>query len=160
MSGQGAPDLRVDATGMRVAIVAGSWHQEATEAMIADALATVESAGASADVYRVAGSFELPLGAQAAATAAVGYDAVVCLGVIIRGGTPHFDYVCNAVTDGLTRVQLDTGKPIGFGVLTTDNEEQAFQRSGLPGAAEAKGREAAEAALHLAVTQRQIAAAG
>ena len=80
--------------------------------------------------------------------------------MIVRGGTPHFEYVSSAVTDGLTRVQLDTGKPVGFGVLTTDNDEQAFDRSGLPGSIESKGREAAEAALHLAVQMRKVSAAG
>lgn len=154
MSGQGAPDLRVDATGIRVAIIAGSWHQRFVEPMIAAAAETVRASGAESELFYVAGSFELPLAAQEAA--AGGFDAVVCLGVIVRGGTPHFDYVCNAVTDGLTRVQLDAGKPIGFGVLTVDNEQQACARSGLPGSRESKGQEAAEAALHLAVTQRQI----
>lgn len=154
MSGQGAPDLTVDASGMKVAIIAGSWHAKYIDAMVEAAVATVAAAGASSELFHVAGSFELPLAAQAAASR---YDAVVCLGVIVRGGTPHFDYVCNAVTDGLTRVQLDTKTPIGFGVLTVDNEEQAFARSGLPGSSESKGKEAAEAALHLAVAVQRIA---
>ncbi|MBB4071108.1 6,7-dimethyl-8-ribityllumazine synthase [Leucobacter sp. OH2974_COT-288] len=156
MSGQGAPDLTVDASGMKVAIIAGSWHAKYIDAMVEAAVASVAAAGASSELFHVAGSFELPLAAQAAASH---YDAVVCLGVIVRGGTPHFDYVCNAVTDGLTRVQLDTKTPIGFGVLTVDNEEQAFARSGLPGSSESKGKEAAEAALHLAVAVQRIAAA-
>lgn len=162
MSGAGAPDLTVDATGLRVAIIAGSWHDEVIAPMITDAQQTIETAGGSHELFYVAGSFELPLAAQAAlrpsAQGGGGFDAAVCLGVIIRGGTPHFDYVCNAVTDGLTRVQLDAGRPVGFGVLTTDNEQQALDRSGRPGAPEAKGKEAAEAALHLAVAVRSIAA--
>ncbi|MFA5607828.1 MAG: 6,7-dimethyl-8-ribityllumazine synthase [Leucobacter sp.] len=160
MSGAGAPELTVDASGLRVAIIAGSWHEEVMGALVAGAEETVAEFGASAETFRVAGAFELPLAAQTAlAPAADGggdYDVAVCLGVIIRGGTPHFDYVCNAVTDGLGRVQLDSGRPVGFGVLTTDTEQQALDRSGRPGAPESKGREAAEAALHLAVTMRSI----
>lgn len=160
MSGAGAPDLTVDASGIRVAIIAGSWHEEIMAPLIAGAQETVTAAGAGYDTFRVAGSFELPLAAQTAlaplSQGGGGYDAVVALGVIIRGGTPHFDYVCNAVTDGLTRAQLDAGKPIGFGILTTENEEQALDRSGRPGAAESKGQGSAEAALHLAVAQRLI----
>lgn len=156
MSGAGAPNLTVDATGLRVAVIAGSWHEEIMDALIAGAEQTLAGSGAEHDVFRVAGSFELPLAAQAALSPEGGFDAVVCLGVIIRGGTPHFDYVCNAVTDGLTRVQLDAGKPVGFGVLTTDTEQQALDRSGRPGAPESKGQEAAEAALHLALATRAI----
>ncbi|QIM15714.1 6,7-dimethyl-8-ribityllumazine synthase [Leucobacter insecticola] len=154
MSGAGAPDLTVDASGLRVAIIAGSWHEEIMSPLIAGAQATANAAGADHTLFRVAGAFELPAAAQAALKS--GFDAAVCLGVIIRGGTPHFDYVCNAVTDGLTRVQLDTGKPVGFGVLTTDTEQQALDRSGRPGAPESKGQEATEAALHLAVQLRRI----
>lgn len=154
MSGQGAPDLTVRADGLRVAVIAGSWHQEITEAMTAAAKQTITDSGATAELFTVAGSFELPLAAQTALESR--FDAAVCLGVIVRGETPHFEYVSNAVTDGLTRVQLDTKKPVGFGVLTVDDDEQALQRSGLPGSRESKGREAAEAALHLAVTNRAI----
>lgn len=154
MSGAGAPDLSVDASGLRVAVIAGSWHEEIMSPLIAGAHATTVASGADHTLFRVAGAFELPAAAQAALQS--GFDAVICLGVIIRGGTPHFDYICNAVTDGLTRVQLDTGKPVGFGVLTTDTEQQALDRSGRPGAPESKGQEAAEAALHLAVQLRRI----
>lgn len=164
MSGAGAPNLAVDATGLRVAVIAGSWHEEIMSSLIAGAHETIVASGAEHTLFRVAGAFELPLAAQAALTAAEdgggGFDAVVCLGVIIRGGTPHFDYVCNAVTDGLGRVQLDTGRPVGFGILTTDTEQQALDRSGRPGAPESKGQEAAEAALHLAVTTRRIRVEG
>ena len=79
-----------------------------------------------------------------------GADVVIALGVVIRGGTPHFEYVCQSVTEGLTRVQLDTGVPIGFGVLTVDNEKQALDRAGLPGSKEDKGAEAVEAAVLMA----------
>ena len=160
MSGEGSPSLKVDATGLNVAIIAGKWHTEVMAGLVAGAVSTLESSGATYELYEVAGSFELPLAAQAALTPAEqgggGFDAAICLGVIIRGGTPHFDFVANSVTDGLTRVQLDTGRPVGFGVLTTDNDEQALDRSGLPGSRESKGVEAAEAALHSAVTVAAI----
>ncbi|WP_017792870.1 6,7-dimethyl-8-ribityllumazine synthase [Leucobacter salsicius] len=161
MSGAGAPDLSVDASGLALAIIAGYWHDEVLNPMIAEAERAAIAAGASFELFRVAGAFELPLAAQAALSVSAGgaaprFDAAVCLGVIVRGGTPHFDYVCNAVTDGLTRVQLDAGRPVGFGVLTVDTEQQALDRSGRPGAPESKGREAVEAALHLAVAARAI----
>lgn len=154
MSGAGAPDLSVDASGLRVAVIAGSWHEEIMSPLIKGAHEATIASGADHTLFRVAGAFELPAAAQAALQS--GFDAVVCLGVIIRGGTPHFDYICNSVTDGLTRVQLDTAKPVGFGVLTTDTEQQALDRSGRPGAPESKGKEAAEAALHLALQLRRI----
>lgn len=155
MSGHGAPSLTVNASGLRVAVIAGSWHTEVMNGLIRGAHETIMAAGADHTLFRVAGAFELPLAAQAALGDG-GFDAAVCLGVIVRGGTPHFEYVSNAVTDGLTRVQLDTGKPVGFGVLTTDDDAQAIDRSGLPGSRESKGVEAAEAALQAAVTIRRI----
>ena len=164
MAGAGAPNLSVDASGLRVAIISGSWHAEVMSGLTEDAIATVKESGGSYELFQVAGSFELPALAQTALTPAAegggGFDVAVCLGVIVRGGTPHFEYVSSAVTDGLTRVQLDTGRPVGFGVLTTDNDQQAFDRSGLPGSVESKGREAAEAALHLAVQMRNVSAVG
>ncbi len=160
MSGEGSPTLSVDATGLRVAVIAGKWHKEVMKGLIKGAHETIVASGAEHSLFQVAGAFELPLAAQAALTPVEqgggGFDAAVCLGVIIRGGTPHFDFVANSVTDGLTRVQLDTSRPVGFGVLTTDNDEQALDRSGLPGSRESKGVEAAEAALHAAVTLRAI----
>lgn len=146
MSGHGAPTLRVDAAGARVAIVASSWHDEVMDGLVAGAERALADAGVTdVTLVRAAGSFELPLVTQAHAKA--GFDAVVALGVIIRGGTPHFEYVSAAATDGLARVALDTGVPVGFGLLTCDTEEQALDRAGLPGSAEDKGREATEAAL-------------
>ena len=146
MSGHGAPDLTVDGTGTRVAIVASSWHETVMDGLVAGARAALREAGATdVDLIRTPGAFELPLVAQACVGA--GYDAIVALGVIIRGGTPHFEYVSSAATDGLARVALDERVPIGFGLLTCDTEEQALDRAGLPGSAEDKGREAAEAAL-------------
>ena len=159
MSGQGSPSLAVDAQGLRVAVIAGSWHEQIMDGLIAGAASTLDACGAAHELFRVAGAFELPLAAQAAlapTSQGGGFDAAVCLGVIIRGGTPHFDFVANSVTDGLTRVQLDAGKPVGFGVLTTDDEQQALDRSGRPGSRESKGVEAAEAALHSALALRAI----
>ena len=118
--------------------------------LVTGALRAVEEAGAQASVVRAVGSFELPV--LAAAAARGGTEAVVALGVVIRGGTPHFDYVCRAATDGLSRVALDTGVPVGFGVLTCDDEAQALARCGGPGAEEDKGYEAACAAMSTALT--------
>ena len=146
MSGTGAPASGgVDGAGLRVAIVAASWHRVVMDGLIAGAEAACRDAGATHHLVRVPGAFELPLGAAACADA--GFDAVVALGCVIRGGTPHFDYVCQAATDGLLRVTLDSRVPVGFGLLTCDTEAQALDRAGLPGSAEDKGREAAEAAL-------------
>ncbi len=149
MSGSGAPGMQIDAEGKRVAIVASSWHDTVMDGLIEGATSTCTRSGAVSVLYRVPGSFELPLAAQVAARA--GFDAVIALGVIIRGGTPHFEYVCDAATSGLSRVALDTGVPVGFGLLTCDDEAQALDRAGLPGSNEDKGREAAEAALSLAL---------
>ena len=155
MSGSGAARMSVDgARGMRVAIVAASWHDTVMGGLIAGAEGVVLEAGCDARVLRVPGAFELPV--VAAACARAGVEAVVALGVVIRGGTPHFDYVCDAATSGLTRVSLDTGVPVGFGVLTCDNEEQALDRAGLPGSREDKGREAAEAAIATALLLRHL----
>ena len=157
MSGHGAPDQGpVDAKGLSVVVVAGTWHDTITNGMIAGAARVLDASGASWELVRVAGSFELPVVAKAALEA--GADAVVALGVIIRGGTPHFEFVSSAATDGLTRVALDTGKPVGFGVLTLDDEQQGLDRAGLPGSKEDKGAEAADAALRTALTLRELRA--
>lgn len=154
MSGEGAPEFEIpEAAGLKVAIVAGSWHVQVMDGLIAGATGTLEQSGASFDLIRVPGAFELPV---VAANCAQNYDAVVALGVIIRGGTPHFDYVCNAATDGLTRVALDSGKPVGFGLLTCDTEQQALDRAGLQGSVESKGEEAALAALQTVIVLRAM----
>ena len=156
MAGHGAPSLSVDAAGAKVAIVASSWHTEVMDGLIAGSQRTLTAAGVTeVDLIAAAGSFELPIIAQACARA--GYDAVVALGVIIRGGTPHFEYVSAAATDGLARVALDTGVPVGFGLLTCDDEAQALARAGLPNSPEDKGAEAAEAALATWATLKSIA---
>ena len=156
MSGEGSPTFeQLDGTGLRVAIVASSWHQRVMDGLIGGAQAALAdlSVGDPA-LVRVAGSFELPLVVQAYANA--GYDAVVALGVIIRGGTPHFEYVCHAATDGLSSVALATGVPVGFGLLTCEDDAQALDRAGLPGSHEDKGREAAEAAVATALALRDV----
>ncbi|GAA1945653.1 6,7-dimethyl-8-ribityllumazine synthase [Microbacterium deminutum] len=158
MSGKGSPHVvgTVDGTGLDVVIIAGTWHEVITDGLIAGAQRAVEAAGATGRLVRVPGSFELPVAAKTALDA--GADAVIALGVIIRGGTPHFEFVSSAATDGLTRVALDTGKPVGFGVLTLDNEVQGLARAGLEGSEEDKGFEAADAAIRTAIVLRGLRA--
>ena len=151
MSGSGAPDLTVDAAGIRVAIVAASWHQKVMTGLIDGARRSAHKAGVVIEEFSVPGSFELPV--VAAECAASGkFEAIVALGVVIQGGTPHFDYVCSAATQGLTRVAIDFRIPVGFGLLTCDNEEQALDRAGLPGSREDKGAEAMASAVRTAQT--------
>jgi 6,7-dimethyl-8-ribityllumazine synthase len=158
MSGAGSPNHpdapAIDGTGLTVAIVAGRWHEAIANGLLAGAHRLLDASGAQVIELRVPGSFELPVACRAALDA--GADAVVALGVIIRGGTPHFEFVSNAATDGLTRVALDTGKPVGFGVLTLDDEQQGLDRAGLPGSKEDKGAEAAAAALETAALLRDL----
>ncbi|MBT1664394.1 6,7-dimethyl-8-ribityllumazine synthase [Curtobacterium flaccumfaciens] len=155
MSGAGAADRdQVDGTGIRVAVIAGQWHDTIAAGLLAGAQREVERLGATAEVIPVPGSFELPVVAKTALEA--GFDAAVALGVIIRGGTPHFEYVSGAATSGLTQVAIDTGKPVGFGVLTLDDEQQGLDRAGLPDSKEDKGAEAAHAAISTAVTLRSL----
>lgn len=155
MSGRGAPrTLSIDATGLRLGIVATRWHDDIVGSLLDRALAAARASGVGEPtVVRVAGSVELPVVAQELARR---HDAVVCLGLVLRGGTPHFEYVCDAVTAGLTRVALDVGTPVGNGVLTCDTLQQALDRSGGPGAAEDKGWEATLAALDTALTLRDL----
>lgn len=145
MSSEGSPTLNVDGTGLDIVIVAASWHETIMNGLIDGAVRTLEQSGANHTLVRVPGSFELPVASRIALEN--GADAVVALGVIIRGGTPHFEYVSDAATSGLTQVTVLTGKPVGFGVLTLDDEQQGLDRAGLPGSKEDKGKEAAEAAI-------------
>ncbi|AYY12973.1 6,7-dimethyl-8-ribityllumazine synthase [Actinobacteria bacterium YIM 96077] len=155
MSGEGAPELHLDGRDLRVALAAAQWHATVMDGLVRGALHALEDAGVSDTlVVQVPGSFELP--AAAARLARGGHDAVIALGVVIRGGTPHFDYVCQAATSGLTQVSVETGVPVGFGVLTCDTEEQALDRAGLEGSREDKGREAAEAAVAAALALRSV----
>ena len=193
MSGAGAPTVSVDGSGLRVTVVAASWHTEVMDGLLAGARRALAAANVShVSVVRVPGSFALPVAAAragvpgagavgrggggaavceacgaggawsfelpVAAARAVehGADAVVALGVVIRGGTPHFEYVCQAATSGLTDVSVRTGVPVGFGVLTCDDEQQALDRAGLEGSREDKGAEAAEAAVATVVALRDL----
>jgi 6,7-dimethyl-8-ribityllumazine synthase len=155
MSGTGSPELTADGSGLRVAIVAAQWHEQVMAGLVDGATRGLAACRVEDSLLvRVPGSFELPV--AAARLARSGYDAVVALGVVVRGGTPHFDYVCRAATDGLTRVALDAGVPVGFGLLTCDNEEQARDRCGLPDSSEDKGREAVMAAVDTALLLRRL----
>ncbi|WP_210502296.1 6,7-dimethyl-8-ribityllumazine synthase [Nocardioides xinjiangensis] len=150
MSGAGAPTSQpFDASDLQVAVVAASWHTQVMDGLVAGAARALAAYGITEpELVRVPGTFELPV--VAAALAREGYDAVVALGVVIRGGTPHFDYVCSAATEGLTRVSVEHVMPVGFGVLTCNTEEQALDRAGLDGSREDKGWEATAAALDTA----------
>jgi 6,7-dimethyl-8-ribityllumazine synthase len=155
MSGDGRPRLGcVDATELTLAIAGTRWHAEITDSLVERAaLAAKECGVEDLAVVRVPGAVELPVVAQELARH---YDAVVCLGAVIRGGTPHFEYVCDAVTAGLTRVALDAGTPVGNGVLTCNTVQEARDRCGLPDSREDKGWEAVVAALETALLLRSI----
>jgi len=155
MSGEGRPALQtVDAAGLTVGIVGTRWHAEITDSLVERAAAAARACGAKdVAVVRAAGAVELPVVAQELARH---YDVVVCLGAVIRGGTPHFEYVCDAVTAGLTRVALDSSIPVGNGVLTCNTIEEARDRAGLPDSGEDKGWEAVVAALDTAILLRSI----
>jgi 6,7-dimethyl-8-ribityllumazine synthase len=155
VSGHGAPALTADGSRLRVAIVAASWHTQVMDGLVAGAQRALAEAGAEdVPLVRVPGTVELTV---ACARLAPAYVALVALGVVIRGGTPHFDYVCSGVTNGLAQVSVATGCPIGFGVLTCDDDSQALDRAGLPGSSEDKGHEAAMAAVATAVTLGALA---
>lgn len=156
MSRAGAPTLTApEASDLRVGVVAALWHPELVDGLVAGAQRALTDAKVRDPVLlRVPGSFELPV--AAARLARHGYDTVVCLGVVVRGATPHFEYVCQAATWGLTQVSIVTGVPVGFGVLTCDTVEQARERCGLPGSVEDKGYEAAHAALATASALRAV----
>ena len=153
--GAGVPDFpEMDASDVSLAIVASTWHSKICNALLDGARRVAEDSGVSIPtVVRVLGAIEIPVVAQELART---HDAVVALGVVIRGQTPHFDYVCDAVTQGLTRVSLDESTPVANGVLTTNNEEQALDRAGLPDSAEDKGAQAVAAALSTALTLRHL----
>lgn len=158
MSSHGAPTRRaVDGGGLRVGLVAATWHPEVMAGLLDGARRALAECGV-ADVVEVEvpGSFELPV--AAARLAAAGVDAVVALGVVVRGGTPHFDYVCAGATTGLVDVSTRAGVPVGFGLLTCDTVEQALDRAGLPGSREDKGHEAATAAVATAAALRALPA--
>lgn len=156
MSGEGRPtgDAVPDASGLRLGVAATSWHADIVEVLLDRAVAVAAAAGVpTPTVVRVPGTVELPVVCQELART---HDAVVALGAVVRGGTPHFEYVCDSVTAGLTRVALDERTPVGNGVLTVDTHAQAVDRSGGPGSVEDKGAEACLAALHTALVLRGL----
>lgn len=155
MSGRGRPGLSVpDAAGLTVGVVATRWNAEVVDLLLERALSTLAEAGVvDPTVVRVPGAIELPVVAQRLART---HDAVVALGTVVQGGTPHFDYVCDSVTAGLTRVALDESTPVGNGVLTVSTQQQAVDRAGGPAASEDKGAEAAVAALETALVLRGL----
>lgn len=156
MSKSGAPRIAAgDGASLRVGVVAARWHERITDALLDGALRALKETGVDGPtVVRVPGTFELPV--AAAALAGQGCDAIVALGVVVRGDTPHFEYVCQGATVGLTEVSVRTGVPVGFGVLTCDDDEQAYARSGLPGSVEDKGYEAGQAAVATALALRSL----
>ncbi len=156
MSKEGSPIIEIDGSGLRVVIVAAQWHDTIMTALVDGAQRALAEANVTeVELVRVPGSFELSVAAAKIARSKRAPDAIIALGVVIRGGTPHFDFVCTAATDGLNSVALETGIPVGFGLLTCDDEQQALDRSGLPGSSEDKGAEAAQAAI---ATVRALAA--
>jgi 6,7-dimethyl-8-ribityllumazine synthase len=159
MSGEGRPDGQiVDAAGLSLGIVATRWHAEITDQLLDRAIAAAKACGVDSPVVvRVPGAVELPV---VAAELASGHDAVACLGAVIRGGTPHFEYVCDAVTYGLSRVALDAATPVANGVLTCDTLEQARDRSGAEDSAEDKGWDAVVAVLETALVLRSLRRSG
>jgi 6,7-dimethyl-8-ribityllumazine synthase len=155
VSGTGRPAGRVvSASGLSLGIAAASWHPEVTDSLLERAVSAAAASGVPGPaVVRLPGAMEL---AVVAAELARRNDAVACLGAVIRGGTPHFDYVCQSVTYGLSRVALDTGTPVGNGVLTCDTLDQALDRCGLPSSSEDKGWDAVLAALETALVLRSL----
>jgi len=146
MSGA-APQVTLEAKpNARIAIISASWHMDICAQLVAGARRACEAAGVKSitEIY-VPGSFELPLAAQRAFED--GIDGAIVVGLVLRGETPHFDYVCQGVTQGIMDVQLKFSRPIGFGVLMCDTLEQAHARSGVSGSKEDKGFDAAVAAL-------------
>lgn len=155
MSRSGRPGTGVvQAAGLTLGVTCTRWHARVTDSLLDRACAAASACGVPDPVVvRVAGSMELPVIAQELARH---LDAVVCLGAVVRGGTPHFDYVCESVTSGLTRVALDERTPVGNGVLTCDTLDQALDRCGLPDSGEDKGWEATVAALDAALVLRAL----
>lgn len=156
MSGEGAPAISIPKVpGAKVAIISSQWHMEICQALVSGAKrACAEGDVGALRIEWVPGSFELPL--AAAMILDSGYDAAIVVGLVLRGETPHFDFVCQGVTHGVMDLTLKSKKPIGFGVLMCDTLEQAMARSGLPGSMEDKGFEAATAALQMLHLQRSI----
>ena len=147
-----------DARGLRIAIVVSRFNDFVTDRLLSGAKAALLAAGAAADAVdtvSVPGAYEIPQAARTAAATGA-YDAVVCLGCLIRGETPHFEYIAEAVAHGIMAASAETGVPMSFGVLTTNSAEQALERA-VPGSAN-KGWEAAMAAVEMATLRRSLRA--
>jgi len=144
-----APEINIpQLPEARIAVISSSWHVDICNDLIAGAVRALESAAVKEiKIFYVPGSFEIPLAAQKAFEQ--GFDAVIAVGLVLKGETPHFDYVCQGMTQGVMDVQLKFSKPIGFGVLMCNDLEQAVARSGRPGSSEDKGYDSAIAALSL-----------
>jgi 6,7-dimethyl-8-ribityllumazine synthase len=142
-----APEVKIpQMPHLKAIVITAAWHPDICDALVVGAVRGFKESGIASPVVRtVAGSFELPLAAQLAFDE--GFDVAVIVGLVLRGETPHFDYVCQGLTQGVMDVSLSRSKPIGFGVLMCDNLEQAIARSGLPGSKEDKGYDSALAAL-------------
>ena len=147
MSIQKIPEIKIEKVkkSSKVAVVAAIWNQDLTDNMMSECLKTLKEYGLKPVSIRVSGSFELIAATKQAFLQK--FDAVIALGVVLRGETPHFEYVSIGVTNGLTQIAADYGKPIGFGVLTCDNHEQAKARAGFPESIENKGKDSALAVL-------------
>lgn len=146
----------LDAKGLKIAIVASRYNNEICDGLVEGALGELKRLGLSSEevaIYRVPGAFELPYLAKILAEAGK-VDAVICLGAVIRGETAHFEYVCSGVTQGTQQAMLETGVPIAFGVLTTDNGEQARRRASSD--EHNKGLEAAQTAVEMALLKKQV----
>jgi 6,7-dimethyl-8-ribityllumazine synthase len=152
--GEYASSETPDASGMAIAIVAARFNEHVTKPLLDGALTTLRDCGLpDPPVFWVPGAFEIPLVVQRLA-ASRGYDAIVCVGAVIRGGTPHFEYVAGECAAGIARVALKTGVPCAFGVLTTDDLDQAMARAGGPEGN--KGSEAAHTAVEMASLLRRL----
>ncbi|OEY23932.1 6,7-dimethyl-8-ribityllumazine synthase [Corynebacterium sp. Marseille-P4321] len=159
MASTGAPEeftlTPSAAEGLSIAVVSTQWNEKIVEQLRDRAITQARQLGVKTDEYTVAGAMELPVVVQACARR---YDAVIALGCVIRGETAHFEYVCDSVTTGLTRIALDESTPIGNGVLTVEDEDQAHERAGGEDAKEDKGAEAVRAAVAAAVELKRVRA--
>ena len=144
-----SPEVRINKSlNLDAIVISASWHPEICQSLVDGAVRGFESSGISnVEIRKVAGSFELPLATQLAFDA--GFDIAVVVGLVLRGETPHFDYICQGVTSGVMQVSLSRSKPIGFGVLMCDTIEQAKARAGFADSSEDKGFDSAIAALSI-----------
>lgn len=154
---QRIPKIKIDkiSQNTKVAVITALWNTDLTQNMESECLKELNKHKIKITTIKVAGSFELIAAAKVALVKK--FDAVVVLGVVLNGETPHFDYVCQAVTKGMTELAVEYGKPIGFGVLTCNNYKQAYQRAGFKDSKENKGKETAEAVLLSLISHKQLA---